>query len=85
MKCQKNIREEFIDTCNLLSKVTTVSNYNILTEKLEEMAARVPQLYIGLNGGMTEGHIYLVPTEEVGYQDVTCQNKEMLNGILQIL
>ena len=41
----ENMREEFIDTCNQLCKVTTVSKYNILKGKLEEMAARVPQLY----------------------------------------
>ena len=79
------MREEFIDTCNQLCKVTTVSKYNTLKGKLEEMAARVPQLTLGLNGGMTKGHTYLVPTEEVAYQDVTCQNKEMLNGSLQTL
>ena len=41
----EDMREEFIDTCNQLCKVTTVSKYNILKGKLEEMAARVPQLY----------------------------------------
>ena len=33
----ENMREEFIDTCNQLCKVTTVSKYNIHKKKLEEM------------------------------------------------
>ena len=41
----ENMREEFIDTCNQLCKVTTVLKYDILKGKLEEMAARVPQPY----------------------------------------
>ena len=41
----EEMKEEFMDTCKQLCKVTTVSKYNILNGKLEEMAARVPQLY----------------------------------------
>ena len=41
----EDVREEVIDTCNQLCKVTTVSKYNMLQGKLEEVAARVPQLW----------------------------------------
>ena len=41
----EDMREEFINTCNQLRIVTTVSKYNILKGKLEEMAATVPQLH----------------------------------------
>ena len=65
----------FKDFCHQLCLVTTVSKYNILKGKLDELSKLAPELRSGLSGGTCAGAIYLAHLESQDCLESASQNK----------